>query len=150
MDFGDGFGSPSTASHGGETESKTPTTWERTDHIHRIATAASPATCPHSKAANAPYCWDCAEAGHVAQWDDFADFGHGDGFSRQKGLYEHGRYVSWSASNASTLGTPSTLPEWHPPEPGIEPVYSSMFARGAQVSKDFLSLITTALFSVSR
>lgn len=141
MDSSDGFGSPSTAGRGIDTEPRLHAqgSWESNDQLpaYRVATAASPPTCPHSSLVEAPICWDCTEAGHVLQEDDFSRLRR-EGLRRQRELLcERGRRGSWTASNDSTLGTPSTLPEWHPPEPGLEVVYSSMFARGAQVSTDF-------------
>ncbi|KAI0153457.1 hypothetical protein BJ166DRAFT_500417 [Pestalotiopsis sp. NC0098] len=136
MDFNGGFGSASTAGHGIDTESRLHAqgSWERNDQppAYRVVTAASPPTCPHSSSVEAPICWDCTEAGHVLQEDDFSRLRR-EGLRKQRELLcERGRHGSWTASNDSTLRTPSTLPEWHPPEPGLEAVYSSMFARGAQ------------------
>ncbi|KAK6189293.1 hypothetical protein LQW54_013410 [Pestalotiopsis sp. IQ-011] len=135
MDSSDGFGSLPTAGHGIDTEPRLHAqgSWERNEQLpaYRVATAASPPTCPHSSSVEAPICWDCTEAGHVLQEDDFSHLRR-EGLRRQRELYERDRRGSWTASNDSTLGTTSTLPEWLPPEPGLEVVYSSMFARGAQ------------------
>lgn len=93
----------------------------------RISPAAVPApTCPHSQGNDAPVCWDCMEDGHVT---DFVE-GSPPGCDSPRPYQKHSRRrednSSWGGSTLRgrpSLDKSSMLPEWHPPEPGLEAQY---------------------------
>lgn len=76
-------------------------------------------TCVHVHGSAAPYCWDCAEEGHVGE---FYDNPGGNSLRHcNDQVRKQAEPLSW---DGSTLGKSLSCPEWYPPESGIEARYS--------------------------
>ncbi|KAK6085349.1 rab protein geranylgeranyltransferase component A [Seiridium cupressi] len=83
-------------------------------------TVVTVTTCPHADGSVAPVCWDCIEEDHARREDDFSSL-EGDSIRRcGRPSQVNAESSSWGGS---TLEKASILPEWHPPEPGLETRY---------------------------